>query len=564
MYPPNHPYHWPTIGSHADLEAATVADVRAFFERFYRPSNASLVVAGDFDPAEARRLVDRYFGWQPQLPPPARAPQPATPRARARRPHRADRSRAAAAPAPQLAFARAVRVRRRRPGHGRARAGRRQVEPPLQIAGLRQAHRPGRVRVSELAAARQPVSGRRDRQAGARPRRAGRRDRREMDRLAADGPTEAELARARNTHLADFYKSLDHLQTRADLLNHYQHVLGDPGRRRRATWPATSRRRSRRCATPSRASPRPATWTCASRPSPPRRVRRAGDRLTETPASMAEAPAVGPLPAVALPRATRFSLSQRPRGRRPAARRRADRVGGVHVPQRRRLRSAGTGRAGVDRGGDARRRRGRARRAGHRRGAGAAGRRPVAGERARRLAAVDAGAARDLPGGDGDRRRHPDPPAAGAGGLAARSQRPAHGRRPAPRSARGGRERRLGSDAVRRRPSRTASRSTGWSGRSTRSRWTTCARFTPPTTGPNHASLVVAGDFDEATLQAELESAAGRLEAGAAAAGAAPAALADAARAWCWSIARARPRASCGWSRPASIVSRRIGPGCRC
>ena len=43
MYPPDHPYHWPTIGSHEDLEAATVADVRAFFERFYRPSNASLV-----------------------------------------------------------------------------------------------------------------------------------------------------------------------------------------------------------------------------------------------------------------------------------------------------------------------------------------------------------------------------------------------------------------------------------------------------------------------------------------------------------------------------------------
>jgi len=50
----------------------------------------------------------------------------------------------------------------------------------------------------------------------------------EIDRLASDGPTEVELGRARNTHLADFYKSLDHLQTRADLLNHYQHVLGDP------------------------------------------------------------------------------------------------------------------------------------------------------------------------------------------------------------------------------------------------------------------------------------------------------------------------------------------------
>jgi zinc protease len=50
----------------------------------------------------------------------------------------------------------------------------------------------------------------------------------ELGRFAAEGPTEAELERARNTHLADFYKGLDHLQTRADLLNHYQHLLGDP------------------------------------------------------------------------------------------------------------------------------------------------------------------------------------------------------------------------------------------------------------------------------------------------------------------------------------------------
>jgi zinc protease len=50
----------------------------------------------------------------------------------------------------------------------------------------------------------------------------------EIERLAGEGPTDGELARARNTHLADFYKSLDHLQTRADLLNHYQNLLGDP------------------------------------------------------------------------------------------------------------------------------------------------------------------------------------------------------------------------------------------------------------------------------------------------------------------------------------------------
>src|SRR5450755_5066221 len=72
MYPPDHPYHWPTIGSHADLEAATVDDVRAFFDRFYRPSNASLVVAGDFEPAAGRALVEKYFGWIAARPAPPR------------------------------------------------------------------------------------------------------------------------------------------------------------------------------------------------------------------------------------------------------------------------------------------------------------------------------------------------------------------------------------------------------------------------------------------------------------------------------------------------------------
>jgi zinc protease len=61
MYTPDHPYHWPTIGSHADLEAAGVPDVRAFFERFYLPSNASLVVAGDLESAAARKLIEKYF-----------------------------------------------------------------------------------------------------------------------------------------------------------------------------------------------------------------------------------------------------------------------------------------------------------------------------------------------------------------------------------------------------------------------------------------------------------------------------------------------------------------------
>src|SRR6185369_10914370 len=50
----------------------------------------------------------------------------------------------------------------------------------------------------------------------------------ELGRFAAEGPTAEEIERARNTHLADFYKSLDHLQTRADILNHYEGAFGDP------------------------------------------------------------------------------------------------------------------------------------------------------------------------------------------------------------------------------------------------------------------------------------------------------------------------------------------------
>ncbi|MDP8999481.1 MAG: insulinase family protein, partial [Myxococcota bacterium] len=65
LWPETHPYHHPVIGSHEDLEAATVADVKQFFATWYDPSNASLVVAGDFDPQGARELVDRWWGGIP-------------------------------------------------------------------------------------------------------------------------------------------------------------------------------------------------------------------------------------------------------------------------------------------------------------------------------------------------------------------------------------------------------------------------------------------------------------------------------------------------------------------
>jgi zinc protease len=65
-----HPYQRPTIGSIADLEAASLQDVIDFHRTFYRPDNATLIVAGDFDPKQLDAWVDRYFAW---------IPKPATP-----------------------------------------------------------------------------------------------------------------------------------------------------------------------------------------------------------------------------------------------------------------------------------------------------------------------------------------------------------------------------------------------------------------------------------------------------------------------------------------------------
>ncbi|RJP39366.1 MAG: insulinase family protein [Phycisphaerales bacterium] len=62
MFPEGHPYHIPVIGTHEDLEAATVEDVRSFFRTYYVPANASLVVAGDFKPAEVKPLIQQLFG----------------------------------------------------------------------------------------------------------------------------------------------------------------------------------------------------------------------------------------------------------------------------------------------------------------------------------------------------------------------------------------------------------------------------------------------------------------------------------------------------------------------
>jgi len=64
--PESHPYSWPVVGYMADLQRATVEDVKQFFRLYYAPSNATLAIVGDFDPARAKQWVARYFGDLPR------------------------------------------------------------------------------------------------------------------------------------------------------------------------------------------------------------------------------------------------------------------------------------------------------------------------------------------------------------------------------------------------------------------------------------------------------------------------------------------------------------------
>ena len=97
--PQDHPYYAAVIGSHADIEAARINDVRDFHQQFYTPNNASIAIAGDFDPAQLKELLTKYFGPIPR----ARRSNPSTsPRRRS--------PRRSAPPSPTPSSCRSLRI----------------------------------------------------------------------------------------------------------------------------------------------------------------------------------------------------------------------------------------------------------------------------------------------------------------------------------------------------------------------------------------------------------------------------------------------------------------------
>lgn len=88
VFPEDHPYHHPTIGSMEDLDAATLEDVHGFYRRYYRPGNTVLTLVGDLTPEEGFAAAERYFGMIPDEP--VVHPEPVAPLAPADNPVRLD------------------------------------------------------------------------------------------------------------------------------------------------------------------------------------------------------------------------------------------------------------------------------------------------------------------------------------------------------------------------------------------------------------------------------------------------------------------------------------------
>jgi predicted Zn-dependent peptidase len=232
IYPESHPYHHSTIGSMADLDAASLADVSDFFASYYAPNNAVLTIAGDFDRPVALALVEKYFGpiqANPAIPPAPSAEIDPIIGAEVREivPDRV--------PLPRVYAA------YRMPAFGTD--GFDALEVAVDLLGTGRASRLYRTLVRERQLAQDvtifafPFIG------GAtmftmwvtaRPG-IGHEALEEalfaeVDLLAAEGPTDDELERVRNLHAANVESSLERIGERADRLSMYACLFDQPER----------------------------------------------------------------------------------------------------------------------------------------------------------------------------------------------------------------------------------------------------------------------------------------------------------------------------------------------
>jgi zinc protease len=230
LYPATHPYNWPVIGSMADLSAATLEDVRNFFRTYYTPNNATLAIAGDIAPREARALVERYFGDIPRGPSVTRPTPPtvllpadviATLEDRVQLPRVYNAWHSVKAFAPDDA---GLDVLANVLAGGRSSRLYRRLVYELQIASDVVAFQDG-----------SRLDGKFELWTTARPGHALPELQRVVDeevrKLAETGPTAREVARAQNTFEAQFLSRMERVGSfggKADQLNFYNYFVGTP------------------------------------------------------------------------------------------------------------------------------------------------------------------------------------------------------------------------------------------------------------------------------------------------------------------------------------------------
>jgi zinc protease len=228
LYPSGHPYSWPVIGSMTDLSAATLDDVKGFFRTYYAPNNATLSIAGDFDRDSVKAWVQRYFGDIPRgpaLPPrPVVAPvviprdtflvledQVQLPRFFYTYP-----SVKAFSPDDAVLDVLAYVLA----GDKNSRLYKRLVYDAQEAQDVSAFQSSNRL----TSYFRIDVSPKQ----GVAPSRLARAVDAEVARVARDGITPRELARAQNTIRARFLDRLASVQNKADLLNFYNYFVGTP------------------------------------------------------------------------------------------------------------------------------------------------------------------------------------------------------------------------------------------------------------------------------------------------------------------------------------------------
>jgi zinc protease len=231
IFPKQHPYYADVIGSHEDVEAARLDDVRDFFRQYYCPNNASLVISGDFEGPQAKAMVEKYFG---SIPKGADVPKinAATPPIKAER--RTTVTDQVELPRVYMAWltdpiykpgdAEATLLAQLLGGGKSSRLYKKLVYEK-QIAQDVEVQNQSLMlgSVFEITATAKP---------GVKPEELEQAINDEMAKLRADGPTQAELDRARNvieTRIIGGLERLGGFGGVADRLNQYNHYLGDPG-----------------------------------------------------------------------------------------------------------------------------------------------------------------------------------------------------------------------------------------------------------------------------------------------------------------------------------------------